>query len=69
MAVDSLGHLLALHITPANFDDRTEVGNLADTKLQTTGDLIKFDHADEGYRGKGTATRRVRQELNFKWLN
>src|SRR5580698_2982390 len=30
MAVDTLGHLLALHVTPANVDDRAEVGKLAD---------------------------------------
>ena len=29
MAVDTLGHLLALHVTPANADDRAEVGRLA----------------------------------------
>ncbi len=30
MAVDTLGHLLALNVTPANVDDRVEVGRLAD---------------------------------------
>ena len=30
LAVDTLGHLLALHVTPANVDDRAEVGRLAD---------------------------------------
>src|SRR6202007_663567 len=29
MAVDTLGHLLALHVTPANTDDRAEVGRMA----------------------------------------
>jgi hypothetical protein len=29
MAVDTLGHLLALHVTPANVDDRAKVGKLA----------------------------------------
>src|SRR6516165_582403 len=30
LAVDTLGHLLALHVTPANADDRAEVGRLAE---------------------------------------
>ena len=29
-AVDTLGHLLALHVTPATADDRAEVGRLAE---------------------------------------
>uniref|UniRef100_UPI0005B28C4C IS5 family transposase n=1 Tax=Methylobacterium sp. B34 TaxID=95563 RepID=UPI0005B28C4C len=29
MAVDTLGHLLALHVTPADADDRAQVGRLA----------------------------------------
>ena len=31
VAVDTLGHLLALHITPANEQDRAQVGELAPT--------------------------------------
>jgi hypothetical protein len=34
MAVDTLGHLLALHVAPANVDDRAEVGKLADAVRQ-----------------------------------
>jgi hypothetical protein len=29
MAVDTLGHLLALHVTPANVQERTQVAHLA----------------------------------------
>lgn len=29
LAVDTLGHLLALHVTPAGVDDLTEAGRLA----------------------------------------
>ncbi len=29
MAVDTLGHLIALHVTPASVDDRTQVGRLS----------------------------------------
>lgn len=34
MAVETLGHLSALHVTPANVDDRAEVGKLADAAQQ-----------------------------------
>ena len=44
LAVHTLGHLLALHVTPANVDDRAEVGRLAeadrrarDTRLRRSG--------------------------------
>jgi hypothetical protein len=30
MAVDTLGHLQAPHVTPANVDDRAEIGRLTD---------------------------------------
>ncbi|HCY63148.1 MAG TPA: hypothetical protein DHV59_10020 [Oxalobacteraceae bacterium] len=29
LAVDTLGHLLALHVTPTNEQDREQVGELA----------------------------------------
>ncbi len=32
MTVDMPAHLLALHVTPANADDRSEVGKLAEAK-------------------------------------
>src|ERR1700739_3847843 len=40
MAVDTLGHLLALHVTPANADDRAEVGRLADAIQDGTGENV-----------------------------
>ena len=38
MAVDTLGHLLALHVTPANVDDRAEIGRLTDAIQEATGE-------------------------------
>ena len=55
MAVDSLGHLLALHVTPANFDDRAEVGKLAEAVQETTGDTVELIYADQGYTGERPA--------------
>ena len=38
MAVDTLRHLLALHVTPASAEDRGEVERLARTMQTVTGD-------------------------------
>jgi hypothetical protein len=51
MAVDTLGHLLALHVTPANFDDRAEVGKLAGAVRLATGDTVELIYVHQGYRG------------------
>src|SRR5207245_8126166 len=37
MAVDTLGHLLSLHVTPANEQDREQVGKLARDVQKQTG--------------------------------
>ena len=38
VAVDTLGHLLALHVTPASAGDRAEVGRMAEAVQAATGD-------------------------------
>src|SRR5512142_3131446 len=38
MAVDTLGHLLALHVTPANEQDRDQVAVLAEAVQEATGE-------------------------------
>ncbi len=45
MAVDTLGHLLALHVTPANVDDRAEVGKLAISRPHWVGFIAPSPHA------------------------
>jgi len=55
MAVDTLGHLLALHVTPANVDDRAEVGKLADAVQEATGETVKLIYVDQGYTGEKPA--------------
>jgi hypothetical protein len=42
MAVDTLGHLLALHVTPANVDNRAEVGKLAASVQEATGESVEL---------------------------
>jgi transposase len=52
MAVDTLGHLLALHVTPANEQDRTQVAELARQVQDITGDNVEVAFVDAGYTGE-----------------
>jgi transposase len=55
LAVDTLGHLLALHVTPANADDRAEVGRIAKAIQAETGDSVEIAFVDQGYTGEKPA--------------
>ena len=51
MAVDTLGHLLALHVTPAHEQDRTQVEQLTAQVQEVTGEAIEVAFVDQGYTG------------------
>jgi len=51
LAVDTLGHLLALHVTPADEQDRAQVGQLAQAMQETTGQSVQMAFVDQGYSG------------------
>ncbi len=55
MAVDTLGHLLALHVTPADADDRAQVARLAKTVQAATGASVEIAFVDQGYTGEKPA--------------
>ena len=55
MAVDTLGHLLALHVTPADADDRGEVERLARAVQSATGQSVDLAYVDQGYTGERAA--------------
>jgi transposase len=55
MAVDTLGHLLALHVTPADHDDRAEVGRLAEAIQVATNQSVQLAYVDQGYTGERPA--------------
>ena len=55
LAVDTLGHLLALHVTPASADDRAQVGRLAEAVQAATGDSVDLAYVDQGYTGEKPA--------------
>ncbi len=50
-AVDTLGELLALHVTPADAQDRAQVSVLAAAIQEVTGDHIALAFVDQGYTG------------------
>jgi transposase len=54
-AVDTLGHLLALHVTPANEQDRAQVGALAAAVQDITGQHVTLGYVDQGYTGADPA--------------
>jgi transposase len=51
-AVDTLGHLLALHVTPANEQDRAQVAVLAAAVQEATGHHVEMAFVDQGYTGE-----------------
>jgi transposase len=51
-AVDTLGHLLALVVTPANEQDRSQVAELAAQVQEATGEMIEVAFVDQGYTGE-----------------
>jgi len=51
MAVDTLGHLLALHVTAADEQDRAQAGKLAEEVQRQTGDSVELAFVDQGYTG------------------
>jgi transposase len=51
MAVDTLGDLLALHVTPANEQDRAQVAELAEQVQGVTGGTVEVAFVDQGYTG------------------
>ena len=55
LAVDTLGHLLALKTTPANEQDRAQVGVLAARVQKVTGEKVRLAYVDQGYTGEKAA--------------
>jgi transposase len=52
MAVDTLGQLLAVLVTPANEQERAQVSELARQVQHVTGQTVTIAFADQGYTGE-----------------
>jgi transposase len=55
IAVDTLGHLLALHVTPATEQDRAQVQELAHQVQEVTEQSVEVAFVDQGYTGEAAA--------------
>jgi transposase len=55
LAVDTLGHLLALCVTAADEQDRAQVSELAKRVQEETGETVKIAFVDQGYTGENAA--------------
>ena len=51
-AVDTLGELLALQVTPADASDRAQVTALAEAVQDVTGQTVELGFVDQGYTGE-----------------
>jgi len=55
LAVDTLGHLLALCVTAADKQDRAQVSELAKRVQEETGEIVETAYVDQGYTGESAA--------------
>lgn len=66
LAVDTLGHVLALHVTPANADDRAEVGRMARDIQAATDQSVEIAFVDQGYTGEKPAAAAAEQGIQLQ---
>jgi transposase len=65
MAVDTLGHLLSLHVTAADQQDRDQVGKLAKEVQKETGKSVELAYVDQGYTGEKPAEAAKTQKIEL----
>src|SRR6476660_2292817 len=65
-AVDTLGHLLALKVTPANEQDRAQVADLARAVQEATGQSVQVAFVDQGYTGEKPALAAAEQGIELE---
>jgi len=65
-AVDTLGHLLALRVTPADARDRAPVAELAAAVQAATGATVEVALVDQGYTGETPAADAAAQGVRLE---
>lgn len=65
LAVDTLGHLLALRVTAANEQDRAQVEELACKVQEVTGGTVEVAFVDQGYTGDESTESAERQGMKL----
>ena len=66
IAVDTLGHLLALLVTPADAQDRAQVEQLAQRVQEVTGQSVEIAFVDQGYTGDHPAQGAAQHGIQLK---
>jgi transposase len=66
LAVDTLGHLIAAHVTPANERERAQVAELAAQVQEITGQSVKVAYVDQGYTGEEPAREAAAQGIELE---
>lgn len=66
LAVDTLGHLLALLVTPANEQERAQVAQLAQAVQAATGQSVEVAYVDQGYTGDEPAQAAANQGMRLE---
>jgi len=66
MAVDTLGHLLALRGTPADEQDRDQVGKLSREVQKITEKSVELAYVDQGYTGDRPAEAAEKQNIHLE---
>lgn len=66
LAVDTLGNLLALSVTPANDQDRDQVGPMLEDVQAVTGESVEVAFVDQGYTGANPAAAATEQGIRLE---
>jgi transposase len=66
LAVDTLGHPLALHVTAADVGDREAVACLAADIQDATGDAVSLAYVDQGYTGETVANAAAAEGIRLE---
>jgi transposase len=66
LAVDTLGHVLALPSTPADEQDRAQVSELAAAVQEVTGQHVEVAFVDAGYTGDEPAQAAQEQRIRLE---
>lgn len=65
VAVDTLGLLLAIHVTAANEQERAHVTTLAQAVQDVTGQTVEIAFVDQGYTGTAAETAAAAQGIQL----
>jgi transposase len=66
MAVDTLGQLLALYVTPANEQERAQVAELSHQVQEVTGHQVEIAFVDQGYTGEKAAQAATEEGIQLQ---